>query len=234
MSGGSTRPDGIIVALDGPAGSGKSSTARALAAELGYRHLDSGAFYRAITLAALRSGVDPPRWNALTAEELDAMEVHGAAEGKGYRMTVAGADVSEAIRGADVNAHVSRMAAVPAVREWLMQALREAGARGGLVADGRDIGTVVFPDAELKAYLVCAPEERARRRLLETRAEEVTEEAIRAEAERLQARDALDSGRAVAPLAQAADAVLVDTTRMDFAEQVEALVRLARERMAGG
>jgi cytidylate kinase len=126
------------------------------------------------------------------------------------------------------------MAAVPAVRAWLMHALREAGARGGLVADGRDIGTVVFPDAELKAYLVCAPEERARRRLLERRADDLSEDAIRGEAERLQARDEIDSTRAVAPLAQAADAVLVDTTRMDFGEQVEALVRLARERMPGG
>jgi cytidylate kinase len=228
------RPDGIIVALDGPAGSGKSSSARALAERLGYRHLDSGAFYRAITLAALRAGIAPERWEALTAAELDALEVHGAADGKGYRMTVGGNDVGDAIRGADVNAHVSRMAAVPAVRTWLMGALREAGARGGLVADGRDIGTVVFPDAELKAYLVCAPEERARRRLRESGAGDLSDEAVRREAERLQARDAIDSGRAVAPLSQAADAVLVDTTELDFGEQVEALVRLARERMAGG
>ena len=228
------RPDGIIVALDGPAGSGKSSSARALAERLGYRHLDSGAFYRAITLAALRAGIAPERWDALTAAELDALEVHGAADGKGYRMTVRGSDVGEAIRGADVNAHVSRMAAVPAVRTWLMGALREAGARGGLVADGRDIGTVVFPDAELKAYLVCAPEERARRRLREGGAADLSEEAVRSEAKRLQARDAIDSSRAVAPLSQAADAVLVDTTELDFGEQVEALVRLARARMAGG
>jgi cytidylate kinase len=115
-----------------------------------------------------------------------------------------------------------------------MDALREAGAGGGLVADGRDIGTVVFPGAELKAYLVCAPEERARRRLLERGEADVSADALRAEAARLQARDEIDSTRAVAPLSQAADAVLVDTTEMDFAEQVETLARLARERMTGG
>src|SRR5215217_762768 len=188
-------PDGIIIALDGPAGSGKSSTARAVAARLGYRHLDSGAFYRAITLAALRAGIPAERWPSLSEAELDRLDVHGRPSEAGYTMYVAGADVSAEIRSGEVNAHVSRMAAVPAVREWLMGALREAGARGGLVADGRDIGTVVFPDAELKAYLVCAPEERARRRLLESRAEELSEEAIRAEAERLQARDAMDGAR---------------------------------------
>jgi CMP/dCMP kinase len=226
--------DGIIIALDGPAGSGKSSTARALAARLGYRHLDSGAFYRAITYAALREGIGVERWPALTPGELDGLRVRGRAEAGGYRMTVEGEDVSVQIRSPEVNAHVSRMAAVPAVREWLMDALRDAGSGGGLVADGRDIGTVVFPDAELKAYLVCAPEERARRRLLEQGAGEPDEADIRAEAERLMARDALDSARAVAPLAEAADAVRLDTTHLDFQEQVESLVRLARERGARG
>ncbi|HEX2091426.1 MAG TPA: (d)CMP kinase, partial [Longimicrobiaceae bacterium] len=105
--------------------------------------------------------------------------------------------------------------------------------RGGLVADGRDIGTVVFPDAELKVFLVCAPEERARRRLVEQGADDLTEEALRAEAERLAGRDSIDSTRAVAPLRQAEDAVLLDTTRLDFQEQVEAIVRLARHRARG-
>ncbi|HEV2146386.1 MAG TPA: 3-phosphoshikimate 1-carboxyvinyltransferase [Longimicrobiaceae bacterium] len=227
------RPDGIVVAIDGPAGSGKSSTAKAAAAALGYRHLDSGAFYRAITLAALRAGIPPERWPSLSAAELDALDVAGVPTGRGYRMTVRGEDVSEAIRSPEVNAHVSPMAAVPAVREWLMGALREAGARGGLVADGRDIGTVVFPGAELKVFLVCATEERARRRLLEQGVADLSEGAVRAEAERLAGRDATDSGRAVAPLVQAPDAVLLDTTRLDFAEQVDAIVRLARERAGG-
>src|SRR3954462_14699905 len=195
--------DGIIIALDGPAGSGKSSTAKAVAAELGYRHLDSGAFYRAITHAALRAGIPAARWAELTPAELDRLDVHGRPDARGYTLTVAGAEVSAEIRSAAVNAHVSRMAAVPAVRGWLMDALREAGARGGLVADGRDIGTVVFPDAELKVYLVADPRERARRRLLEQGLESPSTEDVEAEAERLQGRDEIDSTRAVAPLARA-------------------------------
>lgn len=224
------RPDGIIIALDGPAGSGKSSTARAVAARLGYRHLDSGAFYRAITWAALQAGIDPEGWNRLTHDELDRMDVRGRPSETGYTMTVRGTDVSAQIRTPEVNAHVSRMAAVPAVREWLMDALRESGARGGLVADGRDIGTVVFPDAELKAYLVADAEERARRRLIEMGAVAPSLDDVRAEAARLQGRDAIDSGRETAPLRQADDAVVIDTTALTFAQQVERIVALARER----
>jgi cytidylate kinase len=224
------RPDGIIIALDGPAGSGKSSTARAVAARLGYRHLDSGAFYRAITWAALQAGIHPDGWAQLTHDELDRMDVHGRPAEKGYVMTVRGSDVSAEIRSPEVNAHVSQMAAVPAVREWLMDALRESGARGGLVADGRDIGTVVFPDAELKAYLIADAEERARRRLIEMGAAAPSLDEVRAEAARLQGRDAIDSGRETAPLRQAEDAVVIDTTGLTFDEQVERIVALARER----
>jgi cytidylate kinase len=224
------RPDGIIIALDGPAGSGKSSTAKAVAARLGYRHLDSGAFYRAITWAALQAGIHPDGWARLTHDELDRLDVHGRPAERGYVMTVRGADVSAEIRTPQVNAHVSRMAAVPAVREWLMDALRESGARGGLVADGRDIGTVVFPGAELKAYLIADAEERARRRLMESGATDLTLDEVRAEAARLQGRDAIDSGRETAPLKQADDAVVIDTTGLSFDEQVERIVALARER----
>lgn len=230
MTDGRRHPDGIIIALDGPAGSGKSSTARAVAAELGYRHLDSGAFYRAITLAALRAGLDPGRWDALSADDLDALDVHGRPEGGGYALAVGGEDVRAAIRAPEVNAHVSRMAAVPAVRSWLMGALREAGARGGLVADGRDIGTVIFPDAELKVYLVADPLERARRRLREHGVAEPRDDEVRAEATRLQGRDEVDSSRAVAPLARARDALEVDTTGLAFDAQVARIVALARAR----
>ena len=223
-------PDGIIIALDGPAGSGKSSTAKAVAAELGYRHLDSGAFYRAITHAALQAGIPAERWCDLTAAELDRLDVHGRPEGKGYCMLVRGRDCTTDIRSPEVNAHVSRMAAVPAVRGWLMDALREAGARGGLVADGRDIGTVVFPDAELKVYLVADPAERARRRLREQGTHAPSDDEVGAEALRLQGRDEVDSTRAVAPLARAGDAVEVDTTGLEFAAQVAEIVRLARAR----
>ncbi|HEX2202220.1 MAG TPA: (d)CMP kinase [Longimicrobium sp.] len=226
-------PDGIIIALDGPAGSGKSSTAKAVAARLGYRHLDSGAFYRAITLAALRAGLDPEGWASLSPEALDRLDVHGRPNETGYTLFVGGEDVSAAIRAPEVNAHVSRMAAVPAVRDWLMGALREAGSRGGLVADGRDIGTIVFPGAELKAFLVCDPHERARRRLREQGDPDPDEAEVRAEAARLQGRDEIDSSRAVAPLLKAGDAVEIDTTGLSFAEQVERVVELARERAGG-
>ncbi|HYH79266.1 MAG TPA: (d)CMP kinase [Longimicrobium sp.] len=223
-------PDGIIIALDGPAGSGKSSTARAVARHLGYRHLDSGAFYRAITLAAMQAGIPPDAWPSLAPETLDRLDVHGRPSDEGYALSVAGREVSAEIRAPEVNAHVSRMAAVGAVREWLMDALREAGARGGLVADGRDIGTVVFPDAELKVFLVADPDERARRRLREHGLAEPDDEEVRGEAARLQGRDETDSTRAVAPLARAPDAVTLDTTRLEFEAQVLEIVRLAKAR----
>jgi cytidylate kinase len=227
---GRRHPDGIVIALDGPAGSGKSSTAREVARRLGYRHLDSGAFYRAITLAALRAGIPPERWPALTHDELDRLDVHGRPSGEGYALSVAGMDVTAGIRSPEVNAHVSPMAAVGAVREWLMDALREAGARGGLVADGRDIGTVVFPDAELKVFLVADPRERARRRLREQGVAEPEDDEVDAETARLQGRDETDSTRAVAPLARAGDAILLDTTALTFDAQVDEIVRLARGR----
>ena len=220
----------IVVAIDGPAGSGKSSTAKAVAAELGYRHLDSGAFYRAITLAALEAGIPPETWPSLTPAELRDLGVDWTAGADGFRLRVGGRDASEAIRSAEVNAHVSRMAAVPAVREWLLDALRSAGKAGGLVADGRDIGTVVFPEAELKVFLVCDPRERAIRRLREQGVKDPDGAQVADEVARLVERDRQDSGRSVAPLLRAADAVQLDTTGLDFGAQVRVIARLARER----
>jgi 3-phosphoshikimate 1-carboxyvinyltransferase len=220
----------IVVAIDGPAGSGKSSTAKAAARVLGYRHLDSGAFYRALTWAVLQAGVPPERWARLSAADLEALGVSARAADDGYELSVAGRPVGEAIRSPRVNAHVSRLAAVPAVRSWLLTSLRAAGHSGGLVADGRDIGTVVFPDAELKVFLVCEPAERARRRLREQGGEAASPEELQREVGRLAARDAIDSGRAVAPLVRAPDAVLLDTTALDFDGQVARIVALARER----
>jgi cytidylate kinase len=224
------RPDGIIIAIDGPAASGKSSTARAVAAELGYRHLDSGAFYRAITFALLRAGVPPERWDDLTREELDALGVTAEPREDTVVLRADGTELSTEIRTPQVNENVSRAAAIPAVRDWLLDSLRAVGERGGLVADGRDIGTVVFPTAELKVFLVCAPEERALRRLREQGVDHPSDQQIRDEAERLLARDRLDTERPVAPLLRAADAVQLDTTVLDFGAQVRAIVRLARSR----
>jgi CMP/dCMP kinase len=224
----------MIIAIDGPAGSGKSTTARPLARRLGFRHLDSGAFYRAITLALLEAGIPPQRWDALTTGDLDALGVHARPGNGGYRMHVHERDVGEAIRSPAVNAHVSHAARMPAVRAWLLGRLRAAAGAGDLVADGRDIGTVVFPEAELKVYLVAESRERARRRLAEQGVPQPTAAELDAETERLLGRDRTDSERAIAPLRQAADAALVDTTALDFEEQVERIVALARALKGAG
>jgi CMP/dCMP kinase len=221
------------IAIDGPAGSGKSSTARAVAGELGFRHLDSGAFYRALTHAALTRGLATGSWQELDAEDLGALGVDALPVEGGYAMRVNGREVAEEIRDPRVNAAVSHMAAVPAVRAWLLGALRRAGEGGGVVADGRDIGTVVFPDAELKVFLVADPAERARRRLAEQGSVAPTEEELRAEIARQEERDRRDSTRAVAPLRRAADAVILDTTALAFADQVQAILDLARVRLRG-
>jgi CMP/dCMP kinase len=220
----------MIIAIDGPAGSGKSSTARAVARELGFRHLDSGAFYRALTWSALRTGRHPDEWPRLSQADLDELDVSAEPAAEGFRMRVAGEDVSEAIRSADVNAHVSAMARVPAVRDWLLERLRETGRASHLVADGRDIGTVVFPDAGLKIFLVADPAERARRRLLQMGLPQ-DEASVEAEVKRIEERDRTDSTRDVAPLRAAADAVTLDTTGLGFGEQVARIVELARSRM---
>lgn len=217
----------MIIAIDGPAGSGKSSTARAVARALGIRHLDSGAFYRALTWAALAEGIPPERWQELSADALDALGVAAEPGDGGFRMLVRGNDVSEAIRSPEVNAHVSTMARVPAVREWLLEQLRAAAKEGDLVADGRDIGTVVFPDAELKVFLVADPEVRARRRLVQQGIADPSADEIAAEKARLVERDRIDSEREVAPLRKAEDAVELDTTALDFDEQVRRILALA-------
>lgn len=222
----------MIIAIDGPAGSGKSSTARAVARELGFRHLDSGAFYRAITYAAMQRGIPVAEWPKLDAARLESFAVSAEPADAGFRMLLAGSDVSGPIRRAEVNALVSAMARLPAVRDWLLRTLRDTARLSDLVADGRDIGTVVFPDADLKIFLVADPVVRAKRRLeqmgLPTDAESVAEEVSR-----IEERDRADSSREVAPLRQAPDAVRVDTTDLGFDQQVRMIVELARGRGQG-
>jgi len=219
----------MIIAIDGPAGSGKSTTARAVARELGFRHLDSGAFYRALTYAALRAEIPADKWPRLTDEQLDAMRVTSEPAEEGFRMLVAGDDAGGAIRSPEVNAHVSEMARVPAVRGWLLERLRAAAIGTDLVSDGRDVGTVIFPDAELKIFLTANMNERARRRLLD-QGIDPSEDEITHESNRLGERDRIDSEREVAPLRQADDAIVIDTTALTFEEQVRAIVKLAQER----
>jgi cytidylate kinase len=217
-----------VIAIDGPAGSGKTTTARAVAAELGFAHLDSGALYRAVTLAALELAPGASPSQVLAAAQ--AARVRLVPVGLTFRPDAGGVDVSQAIRTAEVTARVSAVAALPAVRDWVNRELRSAAAAHpvGAVVDGRDIGTVVFPDAPLKVFLTAAPEERARRRLAQEGQAVSTESVDRASRELL-TRDAADSSRAVAPLQAAPDAVPLDTTMLSFSQQVREIVERARK-----
>jgi CMP/dCMP kinase len=229
-----------VIAIDGPAASGKSSTAGRVAERLGWAHLDSGALYRALTLAALDNLAEAERQD----EPWPVQQVVGLAErlpvrlvlvGNRFRTEVAGADVEEAIRGERVTRLVSALAAIPEVRTWVnaqqRRVVRDFGDRG-VVVDGRDIGTVVFPDAPLKVFLTATPDERARRRLSQ-RGEAVDRELMRRESQALAARDAADSSRPIAPLKPAPDAVLLDTTALTLEQQVSHVVELARQRFPG-
>lgn len=243
-----------VIAIDGPAASGKSSTAAAVAAQLGWAHLDSGALYRAVTLAALDNlgdggGAGEGGRGAGARERSEAGSPWGAQQivaiaetlpvrlvliGAVFRPEVAGVDVGDALRSERVTQRVSEVAALRAVRHWVNGQQRDAVLRhsGGVVVDGRDIGTVVFPDAPLKVFLTASPEERARRRLAQ-RGGAVDPAELRREAAALAARDHADSTRAVAPLRAAADAVRLDTTVLSLEEQVNRVVALARERHLG-
>ena len=226
-----------VVAIDGPAGSGKSTTARAVAEALGFVHLDSGALYRAVTLLALELPDPPGAWRGEALADL-ARRKHVAflvpAPGGGHGdATIEGVRAGERLRSEAVTREVSRVAAMAPVRDYVNVILRALGKDGGVVLDGRDIGTAVFPDAEVKVFLVADADERARRRLLERGAKRDAG-ALRAEQEALTRRDDYDSRRDVAPLARAADAVLVDTTRLTVEEQVRAVVDLVRERSGSG
>ncbi len=226
-----------VIAIDGPAASGKSSTAGRVAEQLGWAHLDSGALYRALTLAALDNlGEGGEEWPAQQVVDLAArLPVRLVLVGNRFRPEVAGADVEEAIRGERVTRYVSVLAAIPDVRTWVNTQQRRAvegcGSRG-VVVDGRDIGTVVFPDAPLKIFLTATPDERARRRLSQ-RGQEVDLGLVRRESQALAARDAADSNRRIAPLKPAADAVLLDTTALTLEQQVGRVVELARALFPG-
>ena len=227
-----------VIAIDGPAASGKSSTAREVARRLGWAHLDSGALYRALTLAALDNLGEGGRgkgegWSAQRILALaEDLPIRLVLVGDVFRPEVAGVDVEAAIRTPRVTARVSEVAAVPAVREWVNARQRQAvvGWPRGVVVDGRDIGTVVFPDAPLKVFLTAAPAARAERRLAQ-RGETRDPGQVRRETAALGARDAADAARPVAPLRPAPDAVVLDTTELSLDEQVARVVALAQERL---
>jgi CMP/dCMP kinase len=209
----------MVIAIDGPAGAGKSSVARGVAEALGFTYLDSGAMYRSVALAALRAGVDLDDPGAM-GELARSLQI-GVANG---RVELDGRDVTDAIRSAEVTAAASRAAVHPLVREAMVERQRELIGNGRYVAEGRDIGTVVSPDAPLKVYLTATDEERARRRAAETG--EAVEEVLKDQRQ----RDARDQTRAHSALRPAADAVQIDTTGLPLAEVVGRVIELARER----
>jgi len=204
----------MIIAIDGPAGSGKSTVARALADRLGLEYLDTGAMYRAVTFATLRRGVDPSEADQVARIVAD-MELEIRRDG----VTVDGVDASIEIRGPEVSRAVSIVATNPAVRQEMVRRQRAWVAnRDGGVLEGRDIGTVVFPDADLKVYLTADPEVRAQRR-----SKEVSDLDYETVAADLARRDALDQGREESPLVEAEDAFLLDTTGLSVPEIIEVI-----------
>ncbi len=220
--------DPTLVTLDGPAGSGKSTTAREVARRLGYRYLDSGALYRALTWALLRAGVAPARWPALDAADLDRLDVRVEPEEGSVRIRLGERPLDAELRSDEVTAHVSELARLPAVRGWLLDAQRAAGREGRLVADGRDMGTVVFPRAGVKVFLEADVLERARRRLADKGVPDPSQTRVAEEAALLEARDRKDATREVAPLRVPDGALVLDTTHLTFEEQVERIVTRAR------
>ena len=222
----------MIIAIDGPAGSGKSTTARVVARRLGYLYLDTGAMYRAVALAFIRNNED--RTEAAAERLLPSIRIDLSHDDSGLRVALNGEDVSEKIRDPEITAASSKIAAIPSVRRKLVDEQRRIARRyehtgGGVVLDGRDIGTVVFPDADLKFFMTAEETVRARRRC-----EELREKGSRVDyedvLEDIRRRDEQDARRALAPLRQADDAVVVDTSALSIEEQVSAVLEAVKER----
>ena len=220
----------VIVAIDGPSGTGKSSTSRAVAGRLGLAFLDTGAQYRAMTWWMLANGIDVNDPAAVAAASAKPSIVSGT-DPQAPTITVDGTDVSEPIRGREVTAAVSAVSAVPEVRARITELQRfiAANATAGIVVEGRDIGTTVLPHADLKVFLTASPEARAARRSGELRGKEAADLASTREA--LIKRDAADAGRKTSPMAKAADAIEVDTTELTLEEVVERVIGLVEERV---
>jgi CMP/dCMP kinase len=238
----------FILAIDGSAGSGKSTTARLCAARLGFRHLDTGAMYRAVTLKVIRTGTDIVSGaGEYRMQNAECRVQNGGRQGallrllrrtrvsvtwdRGEMMTfLDGRDVSEEIRSPEVSGFVSEVSALPAVRHKMVAEQRRVAAGQAVACEGRDIGSVVFPDADLKIFVECDPVERARRRQVEL-AESGTRVSLKSVLANLQKRDRIDSSRDVSPLRRMPDAVLVDTSHLTIEEQVAVICDLARRRL---
>ncbi|MEV7546792.1 (d)CMP kinase [Streptomyces sp. NPDC089915] len=227
----SAAPSAVTVAIDGPSGTGKSSTSKAVAAKLGLRYLDTGAQYRAITWWMITNGIDTDDPQAIALAAGKPAIVSGT-DPSAPTITVDGQDASGPIRTQEVTSKVSAVSAVPEVRTLITELQRsiaaEAAEAGGIVVEGRDIGTTVLPDADLKIFLTASAEARAARRSGELRGKEAADLAATREA--LVKRDAADSGRKTSPLAKAGDAVEVDTTELTLDQVIECVVTLVEER----
>ncbi|MEV4091041.1 (d)CMP kinase [Streptosporangium saharense] len=215
---------GLVVAMDGPSGSGKSSASRGVARALGLRYLDTGAMYRAITWWMLQRDVDLSDQEAIAARALEAVLTIGT-DPDAPSVAVDGTDAAGPIRTAEVTAAVSAVSAVPEVRRRLVAEQREIIGAGGIVVEGRDIGTVVAPDAPVKIYLTASADARALRRTAE-----LAGTTVQAQKAAMARRDSLDSTRKADPLAMAADAVELDTTALNLDEVVAEILRLIKEK----
>jgi cytidylate kinase len=218
----------VVIAIDGPAGAGKSTIAKRLASRLGFIYIDTGAMYRAVALWGLRQNVEMTDMHRM--EQLSIAAEIDLAPG---RISLNGEDVTDAIRTPEASSGASQVAVIPGVRRAMVAKQREIGRRTSVVMEGRDIGTVVFPDANVKIYLDAEPEERARRRAAEMRAKGENPD-LRALAAQMRERDQRDSTRADSPLSQAPDAIYLDSTGLSLDEVEQALLKIVRNRITNG
>ena len=221
---------GLIIAIDGPSGAGKSTLSKALAAELGYTNIDTGAMYRAVALLATRRKIsldDAERLRALCSQ----MQLEFRRDRDEERVFVDGEDISTAIRSPEVSLLTSQVAACPAVREELVQIQQRLGREGGVVLEGRDIGTVVFPQADIKFFLSATAEERGRRRYEELQAKGVNVD-LSQTIEEVRKRDEADSTRAQSPLCRAADAIDIDSTALNIDQVLTLMLEISKEKLS--
>jgi CMP/dCMP kinase len=218
----------VVVAIDGPAGAGKSTLARRVAGKMGFTYIDSGAMYRAVALWAVRQGIDPGDMH-----RMEQLAIAAELKLDSGRILLNGEDISEAIRSPEMAGAASRAAAIPGVRRALVAKQRAIADRTSVVMEGRDIGTVVFPNADVKIYLDAQPDERISRRLREEQAKGGAIDPASL-AREIEDRDRRDSTRADSPLAQAPDAVYLDTTPLNLDEVEAAILKIVRDRVTNG